>query len=119
MSRDWRIYLDDMRTCCRKIGDFTAGYSRADFEADVRTYDAVLRNLEILGEAAKHVPADMYAKIQGISSDEWRKIAGLRDVVAHAYFGIDNDILWDILSNKLPALRKALDAFAGESESGA
>ncbi len=56
MSRDWRLYVADIRSCCEKVGRYTAGMGREAFFADDRTYDAVLRNLEVIGEAAKHVP---------------------------------------------------------------
>ncbi len=63
--------------------------------------DAVVRNLEVIGEAVKQLPHD----VRSASPDvEWQKIAGLRDILIHAYFGIDVDIIWDVVSNKLPAL---------------
>jgi uncharacterized protein with HEPN domain len=74
---------------------------RAAFIADERTYDAVVRNLEIIGEAAKRVPDDLRRLMPDI---EWRKIADLRDILVHAYFGIDNEVLWDIVHNKVPEL---------------
>jgi uncharacterized protein with HEPN domain len=61
-----------------------------------------VRNLEIIGEAAKNVSDAIRLKYPGI---EWRKIAGLRDVIAHEYFGIDNDILWDVIQNKVESLQ--------------
>ncbi|MEQ1880151.1 MAG: HepT-like ribonuclease domain-containing protein [Burkholderiales bacterium] len=81
MSRDWRLYVDDIRTSCKKILRYVDGVNFAEFKADEKTYDAVLRNLEIIGEAAKHIPGEGRA----LSPDTaWRKIAGFRDVVAHA-----------------------------------
>jgi len=73
----------------------------ARFVDDEKTFDAVVRNLEIIGEAAKHVPAEVQARYPEV---EWRNIAGLRDIVAHEYFGIDEDILWDIVVNQAPQL---------------
>jgi uncharacterized protein with HEPN domain len=108
MSRDWRLYLEDITESCEKVQRFTAGMERAALLADERTYDAVLRNLEVIGEAAKHVPDDVKQQMPGI---EWRKISGLRDIVVHAYFGIDNEILWDIVQNKVPVLRRAIERF--------
>jgi uncharacterized protein with HEPN domain len=72
-----------------------------DFLADDRTFDAVMRNLQIIGEAAKNVPTETRLRYPEV---EWRKIAGLRDVLAHAYFSLENEILWDVVQNKVPAL---------------
>ncbi|WP_460170904.1 HepT-like ribonuclease domain-containing protein [Thermus sp. FJN-A] len=75
-----------------------------DFDAFVRNelvYDAVLRNLEVLGEAAEKVPGSIRARYPWV---EWRAIAGLRDVLAHAYFALDDATLWDVVARKVPAL---------------
>jgi len=68
---------------------------------DEKTFDAVVRNLEIIGEATKHIPPEMRARYPNV---EWHKIAGLRDIVAHEYFGLDEDILWDVVQNRIPVL---------------
>ena len=106
MSRDWRLYWDDILTACRKIRRFTAGLDRTGFRADERTYDAVLRNLEVIGEAVKNLPEDARSCAPGI---EWKKIAGLRDVIAHGYFGVDDEILWSIVRDKVPELLTAME----------
>jgi uncharacterized protein with HEPN domain len=108
MSRDWRLYLHDMVLACGKVRRYTAGLSREALLADERTYDAVLRNLEIIGEAAKHVPDEIR---QHMAQVEWRKIAGMRDWIVHAYFGIDADILWDVISNKVAELEQTIQAY--------
>lgn len=64
-------------------------------------YDAVIRNLEVLGEAAENIPDEVRGQSPQV---EWRKIAGLRDVLAHVYFGLEDETLWDIVRNKIPAL---------------
>jgi len=108
MSRDEIMYLQDIAESCEKILRFTAGLSQSDLIGDEKTYDAVVRNLEIVGEAAKHISEEIKRQLPEI---EWRKAAGLRDMLAHAYFGIDNDILWDVIQNKIPQLAKAVDDF--------
>lgn len=108
MSRDWSLYLDDILTCCSKIRTYTAGMARDQFAADEKTYDAVVRNLEIIGEAAKNIPPSIQALIPDV---DWRKPAGLRDIIAHAYFGIDDAILWDVIQNKVPELQQAVEQF--------
>jgi uncharacterized protein with HEPN domain len=101
VSRDYRLYLDDMRMAAEKVLRYTQGADLAHFVDDEKTFDAVVRNLEIIGEAAKHVSAEVQERYAGV---EWRSIAGLRDIVAHEYFGIDEDILWDIVVNQVPEL---------------
>jgi uncharacterized protein with HEPN domain len=106
VSRDWRLYWTDMRQAAEKISTYTAGLDAEAFAGNDLVRDAVLRNLEVIGEAAKHVPLDVRAQVSGL---DWRKITGFRDIVAHAYFGIDPAILWNIVSEKVPELRRALD----------
>ena len=113
MSRNEVMYLQDVAESCDKILRFTAGLSQSDLIGDEKTYDAVVRNLEIIGEAAKHISEDLRRQMPDI---EWRKAAGLRDMLAHAYFGIDNDILWDVVQNKVPQLAKATGAFLDRQE---
>lgn len=76
-----------------------------DFVADDRTNDAVVRNLQIIGEAVKQIPSDVRAKYPAV---EWRKIAGLRDILAHAYFSLENETLWDVVQNKIPELSEQI-----------
>jgi uncharacterized protein with HEPN domain len=72
-----------------------------DFIRDERTYDAVVRNLQIIGEVVKNLPMEFRDKYKQI---EWRKIAGLRDILAHAYFSVEDEILWDVVENKVSIL---------------
>ncbi len=106
MSRDPRLYLEDIQKSCTKVLRFTAGLSFEQFTQDDLKYDAVLRNLEIIGEAAKNVPSEIR---QRFPFTEWRKISGFRDIAAHQYFSISNDIVWDIVQNKIPGLNAQIE----------
>jgi uncharacterized protein with HEPN domain len=107
MPRDSSVYLDDILTAIGRIRLYVGDLSREAFGADTKTVDAVIRNLEIIGEAVKQLPADLRAEAPDI---EWAKIAGLRDVLIHAYFGVDLDIVWDIVCHKVPDLEPRLRA---------
>ena len=107
MSRDVGLYLTDIELACTKRLRYTSGFTFDEFTHDDEKFDAVLRNLEIIGEAVKHVPDDVRDKYPKI---KWRKIAGLRDIVAHEYFGISDELIWDIVENEIPSLRKSISA---------
>ncbi len=102
MSRDLLLFLRDIETACRKISRYTEGCTRDQVFADEMRFDALLHNLHVIGEAVKGLPEDFR---HGHSDLPWREIAGMRDVVAHAYFALDLDILWDAVQNDVPALR--------------
>jgi len=115
MSRDYRLYLDDMREACEKVLRYTEDISLDQFVQDEKTFDAVVRNLEIIGEAAKHIPTEVRGRYPEV---EWPKIAGLRDVVVHEYFGLDEDILWDVIQNRVSVLLdQVLRILSQESQS--
>ena len=99
--RDLLLYLKDIRGSCLKILRFTESLSYEEFLADEAIYDAALRNLTVIGEAVKAVPPELRERYPDI---EWRRIAGFRDIVVHAYFGIDNETVWDIVRTRVPEL---------------
>ena len=106
MSRDLLLYLRDMRDACAAVEAHASGLSRKELFADTKALHATLWNLTVLGEAAKRVPDALRSQHPSV---EWRKIAGLRDVVVHGYFGIDEDIIWSVVSTKIEPLREALE----------
>jgi uncharacterized protein with HEPN domain len=104
-TRDWRLYADDIIESCGKIRRFVAGMTFDAFVADERTRDAVIRNIEVIGEAAKNLPDAVIAKAPEV---EWRKIRGMRDVLAHGYFGLETKVVWSTATTKLDVLEKVV-----------
>ena len=100
-KRSWLSFLTDIHVCSIKILDYTKDMTREDFFADSKTFDAVIRNLQIIGEAAKKIPPDIRRQYKTV---EWKKLAGLRDIVIHDYFGINEDIIWDVITSRMPLL---------------
>ncbi|PYL09317.1 MAG: hypothetical protein DME33_04440 [Verrucomicrobia bacterium] len=95
------LLLDDIRTSISKIERYIASLDEASFLADEKTIDAVVRNLEIIGEAVKQLPAEF--KVQH-SAIPWPQIAGLRNRIVHDYAGIDLKLVWNILQTAIPKL---------------
>jgi uncharacterized protein with HEPN domain len=107
MPRDSSVYLEDIVTAAERIAAYAADHTRESFGNDAKTIDAVVRNLEIIGEAVKQVPAEVRQQAPDI---EWAKIAGLRDILIHAYFNVDLEIVWDVITNKLPTFAQKVKA---------
>lgn len=105
MSRDFRVFLDDILVSIRRIQDYVEDLTFEKFLLDQKTIDAVIRNLEIIGEAARHIPQEVRSMSPMI---EWTKIVGLRNIVSHEYFGIDYETVWDVIQNKLPSLEQQI-----------
>ena len=105
MSRDVSLYLNDILSSIAKIERFTINMSQAELVEDERTFDAVALNLQIIGEAVKNISDDVRVAYPQI---EWRKIAGLRDFIAHAYFMLDDEIIWDVIQTKLQPLKECV-----------
>src|SRR5437899_12308446 len=104
-----------MRQAAGKVVRYVGGRDRQTFFADEMAFDATLRNLEILGEAAKGIPEEVRVRHPEV---DWRAIAGLRDILAHAYFALDDATLWDIVQSKVPRLLDHLDRI-GRGREGA
>jgi uncharacterized protein with HEPN domain len=105
-KRGDREYLADIREAIQRIQAYTVDLSYAQFLADEKTQDAVIRNIEILGEAVKHLSEEMIATHPEV---EGKGIAGMRDKLVHEYFGVNLDILWDVLASKLAPLRVQIE----------
>lgn len=105
MPRDFKVGLEDILDSIRKIRTYTLGFTLQSFRQDPKTFDAVVRNLEVIGEAAKKLPDPVRLQHPDI---DWKRIAGLRDILIHEYFGVDAEIIWDVVENKLGALEGAV-----------
>ncbi len=104
--REWRFYLDDMIDFAEKVLAYTHGLDQAAFESSGLNYDATLRNLELIGEAATHIPD---AVRQTYPDIPWRMIVATRNRLIHGYLGIDNDTVWSIIQDEVSTLLQQLE----------
>jgi uncharacterized protein with HEPN domain len=102
MSRSLKLYLADIINSIDKIENYIGNMNYDNLVDDGKTLDAVIHNLQIIGEATKQIPESIRQRYFEI---EWQKIAGLRDIIAHAYFSINSKIVWNIVTTKLKPLR--------------
>ena len=102
MPREYKVYLRDILEAIGRIERYTENMNFEDFSNNELIQDGVI-SLEIIGEAVKYLPDDIKKDYPEV---EWRKIAGLRDILIHAYFGVDLEIIWDIVKNKVPELKE-------------
>lgn len=113
-ERDISLYVEDMMAFCGKALAYSSALTEATLTVDAMRYDAILRNLELIGEAATHVPETVRAMAPDVP---WRQIVATRNRVAHAYLGISADTVWSILRDDLPALAGALSALLAQMSS--
>lgn len=106
-SREWRFYIDDMIECATYVVEFSRGLNQEEFVASRIIYDATIRNLEVIGEAATHIPDSVRSSHPEIP---WRQIIATRNRLIHGYLGIDNDTLWSIVETDTPCLLTQLVA---------
>lgn len=95
------VLVNDMIEAAERALGYVDGFTYPAFVADTRTFDAVLRNLEVLGEAAAQVPASFRERHPEVP---WRQVVGLRNVVVHRYFAVDPETVWTIVTDQLPSL---------------
>lgn len=102
MQREPKVYLEDIYTAVLKIEAYTDGISYDDFVENDLVADAVIKNILVIGEASKNIPEQIRQEHPQI---EWRKMAGMRDMMIHGYFSINYRIVWDVVQNKIPNLK--------------
>lgn len=113
-ARDHRLFLQDILVSAREAQEFAQGMSLSEFLEDRKTQNAVVRSIEIIGEAAKNMPKSVRDKYPDIP---WSDMARMRDKVAHGYWGVDYEIVWKVLVEELPALIPKIE-FALQQEQG-
>ena len=98
-NRTYKFYLEDILLAIDRITEYLSGYDFPLFISDSKTIDAVIRNLEIIGEASKNLPIELKEKYPEVP---WQEMYYLRNKVSHEYFGVDHEIIWDVTINYLP-----------------
>lgn len=115
MKRDYSLYLKDILNSIALIEDFIGNMQFNEFAEDKKTSSAAIYQIEIIGEAAKHIPRDKQTKYRKIP---WKDMAGMRDRIIHFYFGVDYEIVWKVIKEDLPNLKtqivKILKEYKGE-----
>ncbi len=111
MAREYSDYIEDILSAMDKTSSFIKGISYEDFKSDDKTIFAVVRAIEIIGEATKHIPDDARQKYSEIP---WKEMAGMRDVLIHDYISVDVETVWLTANNKIPQLRPLIDKMAKE-----
>lgn len=106
MRRDTNLFVQDILNSIKDIESFSKGLTKEKFSYDKLRQSAIIRQLEIIGEAAKNIPNSFREKYPNIP---WRRIAGFRDVLSHAYFGVDIGRVWSIVEKDLPGLKKEIE----------
>jgi uncharacterized protein with HEPN domain len=104
-ERNWRMRVEDILTCIGKIQAYTRGMTYEQFCEDDKTVDAVIRNLEIIGDAAGNIPLEIQEKYPDLA---WLEMRGMRNIVAHEYFGVSLSIIWGAIEHDLYPLTDGL-----------
>ncbi len=105
MKKDPFVFVNHVLESIQKIEEYTEGLSKDAFAQSSKTQDAVIRNLEIIGEATKNISQAFRKKYPQIP---WQRMTGLRDILIHLYFGIDLNIVWEVVERDLPELKEKL-----------
>jgi uncharacterized protein with HEPN domain len=113
MNRKVALYLRDILPNMQDAEEFIQGLSYAQLASDKKTFNAVVRCIEVIGEAAKHVPASIRSKYPTVP---WKEMAGMRDKVIHFYFGVDREAVWLAVKERIPALKPVIQQILQDLE---
>ncbi len=114
MIRVWRDYVTDILTSIQEVEDFTRGMDYEDFAGDKKTVNAVVRSLEIMGEAAKRVPETIRQRYPDVP---WKRMTGMRDKLIHEYSGVDLEIVWGVVKSELPPVKPLIEQIFEDQKS--
>ena len=112
-DRDIRDYLQDIIEAITDIEDFVANMTYEEFIKDKKTLNAVIRSIEIIGEASKQLPNTLKAKYAELP---WKEITGMRDKLIHAYFGMDTETIWETIKHNIPGLKGSIQKIKKDQE---
>lgn len=115
MKRDYKLFIRDVLECINKIEEFVGGMNFEEFVKDDKTSSAVIRKLEIIGEATKNIPRDVRQRYKTLP---WSDMARIRDKIIHFYFGVDYDIVWKVIKERLPEIKLKIMQILNEMEEG-
>ena len=104
-KREWKLFIEDILESIRLVEEYVANMNFEDFKNDRKTIDAVVRNFKIIGEASNNIPDKVKNQYQYV---DWRGMVGLRNRIAHVYFGISIAIVWRIIEQELPELKEQM-----------
>jgi len=113
VKRKIALYIRDILQNMQDAEEFIQGISREQFEADKKTLNAVLRSVEVIGEAAKNIPDEIRSRYPGIP---WKEMAGMRDKLIHDYMGVDIETVWLVVRDRIPALKPLIERVLQEVE---
>ena len=113
MKRNYRLYVEDILQCVDKIDEFIGSMDFDAFVCDEKTNSAVIRKLEIIGEASKRIPKSITQKYKELP---WKDMARMRDKISHDYFGINFKIVWKVIKERLPEIKPLLSEILNEIE---